>query len=67
MLDRTLILQTERFAIFQEENELLREVEQKRNRFWPELLRDLNKVVAAPLGTIALQQPNEYHEVRYEQ
>jgi hypothetical protein len=46
VLDRTLILQTERRKDFVAEHELLEEIAVKRNSLWTELLRGLNKLLS---------------------
>jgi hypothetical protein len=45
VLDRTLLLQTERRAAFSSEGALLRQVVKERNALWTELLHDLNRIV----------------------
>ena len=47
VLDRTLILQTERRKTFAPEQIQLKEIAKNRNLLWTELLRDLNQIVAA--------------------
>lgn len=46
VLDRTLILQTERRAHFSPEQAQLNEIAKNRDLLWTELLRDLNRVVS---------------------
>jgi hypothetical protein len=46
VLDRTLILQTERRERFAPEQAQLNEIATNRNLLWTELLRDLNRIVA---------------------
>jgi len=47
VLDRTLVLQTERREQFDPEEAQLRRVSSNRNLLWTELLRNLNKIVGA--------------------
>jgi hypothetical protein len=47
VLDRTLVLQTERRKQFDPEEAQLRRVSSNRNLLWTELLRNLNKIVEA--------------------
>ena len=47
VLDRTLILQTERRRKFSPEQAQLQQITRNRNALWTELLRDLNRIVAA--------------------
>ena len=47
VLDRTLILQTERRKKFSPEQAQLQQIAKNRNALWTELLRDLNRIVAA--------------------
>ena len=54
MLDRTLVLETERRKEFVSEGALLRRIEKQRNLLWTELLRSLNRIVA--------QYPRQEHE-----
>jgi hypothetical protein len=46
VLDRTLILQTERRGMFRSEQILLEEIREQRNNLWTELLQELNSIVA---------------------
>ncbi len=46
VLDRTLILQTERRQHFSPEQAQLNQIAKSRNLLWTELLRDLNRIVA---------------------
>jgi hypothetical protein len=45
VLDRTLVLQAERFVDFGGEHELLEQITKHRNSLWTELLRDLNRLL----------------------
>lgn len=46
VLDRTLLLQAERFSEYTAEHELLEEIAEHRNSLWTELLRGLNKLLS---------------------
>jgi hypothetical protein len=46
VLDRTLILQTERLSGFKSEDALLEEIARNRNMLWTELLRDFNRLLS---------------------
>lgn len=60
VLDRTIVLETERRLRFQSEDTLLRGIAKSRDLLWTELLRDLNRIVRQWPRMVASADPSDF-------